>query len=386
MSNREPTQMTPRRWIFLLAFAIVLHWLLTQSDALIAAARHILAVTMPLIQGMVATFILNLVMRPIENQLSRVRVGRKKSPLSAGLQRGLSLLATLLLAAGVVALVLILVIPDVVASVVDLSGRMPGLVSRTQANLVQMLADYPQLANLATALTLDSQGLIDWLIQWVSGHGAGWLSSTFSLVGVIFGGIVSALLSLIFAIYILLAKERLQRQLQHLLWAVFPARIAKSTEYFLGLLNHTFARFFTGQFVEALILGAIFIVVLTVFGFPYALLISVLITVSALIPLVGAYLAFMIGSFLILLINPWQALAFMILFLVIQQLENNLIYPRVVGSSIGLPAIWVLSAVVIGGGLFGVAGMIVFIPLTAAAYSLVRDFVRSKADKASTTI
>jgi predicted PurR-regulated permease PerM len=105
-----------------------------------------------------------------------------------------------------------------------------------------------------------------------------------------------------------------------------------------------------------------------------------------LVPLVGAYLAFLTGSFLIMLINPLKALAFMILFLVIQQLENNLIYPRVVGSSIGLPAIWVLSAVVIGGGLFGVAGMIVFIPLTAAAYSLVRDFVRSKSDKASTTI
>jgi predicted PurR-regulated permease PerM len=263
---------------------------------------------------------------------------------------------------------------------------MPDLVSRTQANLVQLLADYPQLANLATALTLDSQGMIDWLIQWVTGQGAGWISSTISLVGVVFGGIVSALLSLIFAIYLLLAKERLQRQLQRLLWAVFPARIAQSTEYLLNLFNHSFARFFTGQFIEALILGSIFIVVLTVFGFPYALLISVLITVSALVPLVGAYLAFLTGSFLIMLINPLKALAFMILFLVIQQLENNLIYPRVVGSSIGLPAIWVLSAVVIGGGLFGVAGMIVFIPLTAAAYSLVRDFVRSKSDKASTTI
>lgn len=360
--------------IFVLAFAIILYWMLENIQTGVAALNNLIAVTMPLLQGMVIAYVLNLPMQAIEKQLLQ----RSRGKIRPNGRRAISLCATLLLAVGLIVAVLLLVIPQVVTSLTDLSNNLPTLLARAQAWTSQLAVTYPALADLVGSFDITYADLVNWALNVVQGSGAGWFNSTVNLVASVFGGLVSIVISLIFAIYLLISKERLQSQLLRLMDAALPQKINKPTWKFFSLAHLIFSKFFAGQFIEAMILGGIFLVILLVLGFPYALLISVLIAFTALIPMAGAYIALVVGAFLILLINPWQALAFVIIFLIVQQLENNLIYPRVVGGSIGLPAIWVLAAVVIGGGLFGIFGMILFIPLTSVFYSLLRDWVNTK--------
>ena len=375
MNTHEPKPWTPRAVLLVITFAIGLYWLLANLKTGVNALLSLIAVTMPLLQGMVIAYVLNLPMKAIERQLAKLAT--RRHPAKPRSLRALSLSLTLLLATGLIGAVLLIVIPQVVTSLTDLSAKLPDLISRAQATTSQFLASYPQLIDLFGSFNLTTTDLVSWAMALLKGNGAGWFSSTVNLVSAVFGWLVSFVISLIFAIYLLLGKERLQDQLLRLAGKTLPARIDRPLKHIFSLAHKIFSNFFAGQFIEALILGAIFLVILSIFSFPYALLIAVLIAFTALIPMAGAYIALAVGAFLILLINPWQALAFIIIFLVVQQIENNLIYPRVVGGSIGLPAIWVLAAVVIGGGLFGVVGMIIFIPLTSVVYTLLRDWVNS---------
>ena len=358
----------------ILAGIVILYWLLSHLDSAFAATRNLLAVAMPLIQGMAIAYLLNLPMRAIEAVLARWLQGSWQRRLV----RPLSLILTLLLAASLFVAVLMLLIPQLIISLTDLGNRLPDLIDQTRSWLSTTAASTPWLSNLVASLHLTTQDLVDWALTVVQGNGAGWFSSTLNFVSSAFGWLVSLILSLIFAIYLLLGKDQLLQQVNRLLARLLPTRTAQACRSLAALSHQTFGNFFAGQFIEALILGAIFFLILAVFGFPYALLIAVVIAATALIPMAGAYIGLSVGAFLILLINPWQALAFTILFLVVQQVENNVIYPRVVGGSIGLPAIWVLVAVVLGGGLFGVLGMILFIPLTSIAYTLLRNWVNAK--------
>ena len=194
------------------------------------------------------------------------------------------------------------------------------------------------------------------------------------MAGVV-SGVSTFVIGLIFSFYILLQKERLARQGRQVLYALLPESWADKTLEVLRLSGRTFSSFLSGQCVEAVILGALFVAAMTVFRMPYALLVGVLIALTALIPVVGAFIGCVVGALLIAVTNPWQAVGFVVLFLVIQQIEGNLIYPHVVGSSVGLPSIWVLAAVTIGGGVLGIAGMLLAVPLAAACYQMLRDDV-----------
>ncbi len=373
MDRPDTSRFTPRTLTLSLLAVVTVYFLLSHLADVLSYLEKLLAVAMPLLLGMAFAYLLNLPLRALERFLGHrtaQRPGRWLRPLCLGL----TLLITLLLLAAVMALV----VPQVIASIADLSSRMPGLLAQTQTWINQTTADHPWLYDLASTLKLSSADLLAWFLAVLQGQGGGWLNSTFNWLASAFGWFVSLILSLIFAIYLLLAKEKLQDQSLRLLNALVTPKASSQIRSVLALSHQTFGAFFAGQFLEAIILGLIFLVILAVFQFPYALLIAVLIAVTALIPMVGAYIALVVGAFLILLINPWQALAFVLLFLVIQQLENNLIYPRVVGSSIGLPALWVLVSVVVGGGLFGVMGMILFIPLMSVAYTLVRQWVTAR--------
>ena len=163
-----------------------------------------------------------------------------------------------------------------------------------------------------------------------------------------------------------------------MLYGLLPVKRADRALEILRLANRTFSSFLSGQCLEAVILGTLFVVAMTVFRLPYAVLVGVLIALTALIPIVGAFIGCGVGALLIAVTDPWKALVFVILFLVLQQIEGNLIYPHVVGSSVGLPSIWVLAAVTLGGKLMGVAGMLFFIPLCSVLYALFRDFVKGR--------
>ena len=216
---------------------------------------------------------------------------------------------------------------------------------------------------------------IKWGISFL-GNGAGnMMNTTVSAVGSIISGVATFFIAFSFSCYILFQKEKLHLQIRKVFFAFLPKEKAKALLQICSLTYRTFANFLTGQCLEAIILGCMFCVTLSILRMPYALLIGVLIAFTALVPIFGAFIGCAVGSFLIFMVSPKQAILFIIVFLVLQQMEGNLIYPHVVGESVGLPSIWVLAAVTIGGNLMGIVGMLVFIPLLSVLYTIFREFV-----------
>ena len=269
--------------------------------------------------------------------------------------------------------------PGIADAVMSISRQIPVAFRRLNQKLTDLEAYLPLLESWVSEWKLDdwreiSGKVVDVLQVW----GKGLLNSGGGLIGGVVSGVSTFVIGLIFSFYILMQKERLSRQGRQVLYALLPQRGADRALEILRLANRTFSSFLSGQCLEAVILGTMFVIAMTVCRMPYALLVGVLIALTALIPIVGAFIGCGVGALLIAVTDPWKALAFIVLFLVLQQVEGNLIYPHVVGSSVGLPSIWVLAAVTLGGSLMGVAGMLFFIPLCSVLYALFRDFVKGR--------
>ena len=196
-----------------------------------------------------------------------------------------------------------------------------------------------------------------------------------------FSGITNFFIGFVFSVYVLFQKEKLASQCKKLMYVCMPESRADKIIEVLRLTNTTFSNFLSGQCLEACILGTMFVITLSILRMPYALLIGIIIAVSALIPIVGAFIGCIVGVILIMMTSPLKALIFVGVFLILQQIEGNLIYPHVVGSSVGLPGIWVLVAVTIGGNLFGIMGMLTFIPISSVCYALLRTYVNRKVEE-----
>lgn len=354
-------------------------WIITYTVVLITFCVHfsavwklvclIVQVCFPFILGGGIAFTLNVLMCVLESGLS----GWIKEK---HLRRALALASTLLLVITLIVLVLCLIVPELGKSANLLLARLPELYERAQDWIL-----YWYQGETAPAWLSDMQLNLEEIRVWLSGllrHGITPVME--GAVGLMSGtvtGLVDFVIGLVFAVYVLLQKERLQKQARMLLYAYIPRKWAVQTEELLHVISMTFRNFIAGQCVEAVILGSLFFAAMTIFRLPYALMISVLIGVLALIPLVGAFAGCAVGILLILTVSPIKALWFLILFLALQQIEGNLIYPHVVGNSVGLPSMWVLAAVTIGGSLMGIWGMLLFIPLTSVLYTLLkRDIYR----------
>jgi len=281
----------------------------------------------------------------------------------------------------VITVVVSIVIPQMSQAMMKLANEVPPFLEKTAAVLIQYSQDYPELKTQAEQLQdleINWQGIVTSVAKFLKTGVGSMLTSTFSVAGSIIGGVVNFFIAFVFAIYILSQKERLGDQGCRIIRAYLPKRAAEQTLRVLALLHKNFSSFITGQCLEAVILGMLFVIAMTIFRMPYAVMVGVLIAFTALIPVVGAFIGCAVGAFLILIENPMMALWFVIMFLIIQQLEGNLIYPKVVGNSVGLPSIWVLMAVSLGGSLFGVVGMLFFIPLLATGYTLLRENVNKR--------
>jgi predicted PurR-regulated permease PerM len=236
-----------------------------------------------------------------------------------------------------------------------------------------LMAEYPEIADYISRYNFNWEQIFGNVYNFLINSGGNMLQSTFQMASSIIGGVIDFFLGFIFAVYILLQKEKLGQQSRKLIYAYLPERMADKIISVCSLAAKIFAKFLSGQCLEAVILGSIFFVAMSIFRFPYALMISVLIGFTALIPVFGAFIGCFVGAFLILIVDPWMALWFILLFFVLQQLEGNFIYPHVVGGSVGLPSMWVLLAVTIGGSTMGVAGMLIFIPMASVLYTLLRE-------------
>lgn len=351
-------------------FCILLYWGLQNMNRVATFLGMVGGLLLPFLLGAAMAFILNVPMRAIETHLPQ-KLQRA--------HRGISLVLTLAAVVGVVMVVSLLVLPQLKNTVQTIAARMPAFWAQAQQWANELMIRYPELADwLSEAGNLNLRNVTQQVMDWLKNGGLALVGNTVTAATGIISGFVNFFIALIFAIYLLFQKETLSRQGRMLLFAWMRPEHAEKVLEVVRLANKTFSNFLSGQCLEACILGALFAVGMLLFRMPYVLLISVLVAVTALIPVFGAFIGCFVGAFLILIQNPMQAVVFVILFLVIQQIEGNLIYPRVVGGSVGLPSVWVLAAVTLGGSMFGVMGMLVMIPLCSVLYSLLRTATRER--------
>ena len=366
----------------IITFTVILFALLLNFSAVIKWLGFIWGVCFPFVLGGSMAFCLNIPMSFFERKLfpkvDEEQPTKKYRKLLRALARPLSLVLTLLCIVLILAVVVVVLVPQLTKTFESIGEAMTDFLPKAQVWLENVFSRDGAIAGFISSMELD------WT-KWVSGmkdfalNGAGnVLSVTMNATMAVVNSVTTFFIAFIFSIYILMQKENLSRQLTKLIKAVWNEKTVEKICRICSLSYFTFARFITGQCIEALILGTMFFVIMSLFRFPYALLVGVVIAVTALIPIVGAFVGCFVGAFLILMVNPMQALTFVILFLVLQQIEGNLIYPHVVGNSVGLPSMWVLFAVTVGGSLMGVAGMLIFIPLMSVLYSLLREWVNGQ--------
>ena len=365
---------TLRKLFFAAAGCVVLYWLLHETEQFKNIWKTTYGILSPFIMGAAFAFILNVPMRAFERWLKGIR--------KDGLRRGLAMLLTFLAIGLVLFGVFRLLIPQLVETFYSLVPKLVEFFSRLEQNFRAFLETNPQL--LEWVYTNTAFESVNWgdLIQKaasvLSNSVSVIASGAFSAVGSVTSALVDLVIGLVFALYCLGRKEVLVRQGKKLLYAFLPERISDEFLRIMRLTNSTFSGFISGQCLEAVILGCLFAIAMAIFRMPYISLICVLIAVTSLVPLVGGFVGCFFGAFFILVNDPVQALIFVIMFLVIQQIEGNLIYPKVVGNSIGLPGMWVLVAVSVGGDLMGVAGMLVMIPVTSVIYAILREMTNKR--------
>ena len=361
------------RNIFLVAAGcIFLYWILHEFERVKAVFGFIKGIISPFVLGASLAFIINVPMRAIENMLIKISNGT--------VRRVIALVLTLLAILLVVSLVFWLLIPQVIDTVQSLVPKLYTFATDAEKKITQFITDNPELMEL---IDIQNFNFADWIQKfatWLGSGLSGILSGAFSAIGKISSVLMDVVIALVFAVYCLFQKEKLARQGRKLIYAFLPENFCDGLVRVLRLTNSTFSNFLSGQCLEVVILGCLFAISMAIFQMPYIPLVSVLVAVTAFIPVVGAWVGCILGAFFILVANPLQAIWFVVMFLVIQQIENNLIYPRVVGTSIGLSGMWVLVAVAVGGELMGVAGMFLMIPVTSVLYTLLTEATNRRLD------
>lgn len=356
-----------REPLLILCGAAAFYAALQHLSLIAGALGWLLDVLAPFLLGCGIAFILNVPMRAIERTLlTRVK---------PALRRPLALVCTLAALCGVLTLASCVIVPGVRDAIRSIAAQAPAAFDRLSLRLADWETYLPQMQGIVSTLDIDWRGISQKAVGLLQSWGGSLLTSGGGLMMGLVSGMSTFVIGLIFSFYILLQKERLARQSRQTLYSLLPISHADRVLEIARLAGRTFSSFLSGQCMEAVILGALFVVSMTVFRMPYAVLVGVLIALTALIPIIGAFIGCGVGALLIAVTDPWKAVWFVVLFLVLQQIEGNLIYPHVVGSSVGLPSIWVLAAVTLGGKLMGIAGMLFFIPLCSVLYALFRRFV-----------
>lgn len=358
---------------FFLLYIAIVFW--EDISGLLSA---IFAAMFPLLIGGAIAYVINIPMTFYEKHY----FPKQKGKFFTVTRRPVCMTAAFLTVVAVVVLVVWLIIPKLGECVSVIVAKFPGLFEKALA--------FARGLDVMPEDILNSLSEIDWqskltdIIGTITSGVGNVVGGVISVVAGVFSGIVTVLLSIIFSIYILATKDSLKNGGTKLLNRYASEKWNKRISYVLSVLNECFHSYIVGQCTEALILGVLCTIGMLIFGFPYALMIGALIAFTALIPVAGAYIGAGVGAFMILTESPVQALLFLVFILVLQQLEGNIIYPKVVGTSMGLPGIWVLAAVTIGGGIFGVLGMLLGVPIAAAVYRIVGDDLK-KAEPVSET-
>ena len=400
----ELDKQTIKKIIGLISFAILLSWGLKNTEFIKSLIALALGLLQPFLIGGVIAFVVNVPMRALENtcfikpyqkrlaaQAAAKPTGKgaakapDKVPFWYRAKRPLSLILSLLLVLGVIGVGTLIVVPETVSSFSSIVNNLRNFPLMLNQWLEELMNWMPQAAvwleelNLNLDLTsIDWREIITQVVNFLQNGAGNVLNTTFTVASGIFNGIVTGFLAIVFSFYLLMNKEKLGSQTKQLLYALLKEPHADYLVRVGQMTNRTFSKFLSGQCVEAVILATLFFVSMSILRFPYAMIISTLIAFTALIPVFGAFIGCVVGAFLILLVDPVRAFWFVVLFLFLQQFEGNIIYPSVVGSSVGLPSMWVLVAVTLGGSMMGVLGMLVYIPMFSVLYRLIREAVSNR--------
>lgn len=360
-----------------IAFAICLYWGLNHLGLLADALNKCLGISMPFLLGGAIAFVLNVPMKFFEGHLQRLIKGKKL------LVRFLSILLAFAVAFGVIIFVIMTVIPELINTVKALNQGFPEFLNNVDHWVKGLTQTYPEITDFIASIELNWSKLSETVLNFLQSSVTNVLSSTWGVASSVIGGLTTTFLGLVFAVYILVQKEKLGLQCKKILWAYLPEKYVRRLLKIGRLTHKTFSGFISGQCTEAVIFGLLCYLGMLLCRFPYAISVSVLIGFTTLIPVLGAFLGTALGAILIMVSDPIQAVWFVVMIIVLQQIDENLIYPRVVGNSVGLPSMWVMVAVTLGGSLMGVLGMLLFVPLASVLYALLRESVYGRLKRRS---
>ena len=365
-----------KKIIFIIFCAALLFAGFLNITVVFSLIRKIISFFTPVIAALCIAFVLNVLMMPIENKLFAFLDNSKKGFVKK-LKRPLSLVVTYILALGILATIILVIIPDIIDTVVYLTGKMPAFIEAVY-KLLGNLLDKFNIEYALPEIKIDWSMLTNNLENLAKQYGTKILNSALGITTSVFSGVFDAFFSIVLSIYILAQKEKIGRFLKSLLTAVFPKRFTEVVMHIAEKTAESFTKFIGGQCVEALILGTLCFIGMLIFGFPNALIISLFVTITAFVPIIGATVGALIGFMLIVITDPVKAVLFVVFLIVLQQIEGNLIYPKVVGKAVGLPAVIVISSVLVGGNIGGVLGALIGVPTSAAIYTLLKEYIAYK--------
>lgn len=355
--------------ILMMAALMVIHF-----EKILGILRRSSNIIMPFIVGLSMAYITNLIMAPIEGLI----FSKSQNKIINKLSRPLSIVITLLIVLGIIALVLYLIIPQLYHSVNVIGKALPVLAENLQTWFLEVTKDMEWTEGLRENIenmNINWSQFASRAAEFLRSGLGGVLGKTVDILSNVAGFFIMAFTAIIFSIYVLASKEKLATQVDRVSLAYMKPHHRGKLDYVLAILDDTFSKFFKGQLLDAFIVGAMLSVAMLIFRMPYAITISVVVMVTALIPMVGSFIGGGVGFLMIAVQDFKQALVFIVILVVVQQLEGDLIYPKIVGDSVGLPGIWVFSAVIVGGAMAGPLGMIIGVPLVAAVYRILRNDV-----------
>lgn len=370
--------------IIMIALGLIIFYLAIKNIAVVISyIGTFISFFTPFILGAALAFIINVPMTKIEGFLFKKVPENPKTRLqrcAKTLKRPVSMLIALVLVFGVIVIAGIIIVPQVASGLESLAEALPGAMDRlkdwisTNANKIDIVE------NLMNKIDIDLDSVGRELANTAKGWATAILDSGFSTVSNIVNGIFEFVIGLVFAIYILLQKEKLGRQGKQIVYATFTEKTADKIMYITGMTRDVFKGFISGQCVDGIINAILFFIILTILGIPYAVMLSIFSGFMAMIPIIGSFIGAGVGVIIVLIMDPSQVLYFIIMYIIVQQIDGNVIYPLIAGNSMGLPSIWVLMAVTVGGSMMGILGMILFIPICSVLYQLTRHYVLRRLD------
>lgn len=359
-----------KKWIILILVAVISFWTIHNLGTVGDFLGKIIDILFPFILGICIAFILNMPMNFFENKLSKLKTKKEKPILGKKIKRAISFILAIIAIVLILTLVINLIVPELLNVVNILIDNIPYYIEK----LEELAQDMPSLEELIKEANLDIEKIKTELLNKIPNL----LSSSIFLIGSVFSGVTTLIISLIFAVYILTGKEKIKKQFTRILYAYCHKEKADKIVNIGNITYKTFTNFFSVQCLEATILGTLCMIGMLILKIPYAVTIGILVGVTALIPIVGAFIGIIIGAILIASVDFVKVITFIIFVLLLQQFEGNVIYPRVVGNSVGLPSMLVLLAVSVGGSLFGIAGMLLAVPFASVIYTLIKIDVDKK--------